>query len=212
MTKMGRLGPGPKPILAGMRYAFLLLLIAAAAAEPPRGWRFDTTSPQGYASAVDRTNFHSGGSSGFLHSVGAVTKRTNAVLMQSVTALPYKGRRLKLSGYVQTRAVAGWAGLFLRVDPREGPALEFENMQDRPIQGNTPWTRYSLELDVPAEGDQVHFGVLLAGQGEVWLDDVQLETLEASPPGTRERSRVRGPGNPTNLGFEDPPLRGDGRE
>jgi len=186
-----------------MRYLFLLLLALAACAEAPRGWKFDTTSPQGYASSVDRSTFHSGGSSGFLHSVGSVTRRTNAVLMQSVTALPYKGRRLRLSGYVQTRGVAGWAGLFLRVDPREGPALEFDNMQDRPIVGTTSWKRYSLELDVPAEGDQIHFGLLLAGAGEAWLDDVQLETLEAAPPGTRERSRVRGPGNPVNLGFDE---------
>lgn len=202
MTGLGRPLLPVNPILAGMRLLFLFLLTALACADPPRGWKFDTTSPQGYVTHTDRTIFHSGGSSGFLQSVGSVSRRTNAVLMQSVTAAPYRGHRLRLSGYVQTRGVGGWAGLFLRVDPREGPALEFDNMQDRPIQGTTAWTRYALELNVPPESDQVHFGVLLAGAGEVWLDDVTLETLSAPPPGSAERRRVRGPGEPANLGFE----------
>ena len=36
------------------------------------------------------------------------------------------------------------------------------------------WRKYDVVLDVPSEAQNIAFGVLLAGEGQVWTDDVSL--------------------------------------
>ena len=55
--------------------------------------------------------------------------------------------------------------------------LAFDNMQDRPIMGTSDWQQYEVVLDVSENGVQIAFGILLAGKGQVWLDEVQLELV-----------------------------------
>ena len=87
------------------------------------------------------------------------------------------GKHLKYSGYIKTEGVTrGWAGLWWRVDGEPGTApLAFDNMQDRGASGTTPWTRYEIELDVPAKASRINFGVLHVGNGDAWFDTLQVE-------------------------------------
>src|SRR6218665_3110600 len=57
----------------------------------------------------------------------------------------YKGKKIKLLGYIKTENVEnGYAGLWMRIDPELG----FDNMQDRGIVGTTDWKEYAIELEL----------------------------------------------------------------
>jgi hypothetical protein len=48
-------------------------------------------------------------------------------------------------------------------------------MQDRGAKGTTPWTRYEISMDVPANARNINFGVLHPGNGTAWFDSLQVE-------------------------------------
>lgn len=102
-------------------------------------------------------------------------------IMQSFPADAYRGQRLCLSGYVKTREVSQWAGLWMRVDGagEPPPALAFDNMQNRPIRGTTDWKRYEVVLDVPKEAVEISIGMLLQGKGEMWVTSLDFKPVNS---------------------------------
>jgi hypothetical protein len=85
-------------------------------------------------------------------------------LMQRVPAHELAGKRLRVEVELRTTGLTDWAGLWLRIDSAER-FLFFDNMHDRPITGDTPWTRYAIETDVPEGSTWLNYGVLLVGGG-----------------------------------------------
>jgi hypothetical protein len=72
----------------------------------------------------------------------------------------------------------------MRVDgPRDEP-LAFDNMQNRPISGTTRWTNYDVVLDVPPSAEGIAAGLILAGAGQVWLEEFSLKPVEKHVPVT----------------------------
>jgi hypothetical protein len=47
-------------------------------------------------------------------------------------------------------------------------------MEKRQLKGTTEWAEYSITLPVHPQAKQLFFGVLLAGTGKAWADDLQL--------------------------------------
>jgi hypothetical protein len=139
----------------------------------PSGWMLGGA---GYQAGLDREIRHGGAASAFLRS-GTGSEAAFGTLMQAVGVGDYGGRRVRLSGFCRAGAVTGWAGLWLRVDGPSGP-LAMDNMQSRPIKGTSAWTEHAVVLDVPAQATGLAFGVLLAGQGQIWIDDLQLEVVD----------------------------------
>jgi hypothetical protein len=114
---------------------------------------------------------------------GAVPESTFGALMQRIRARDYVGKRVRLSAFIKTEDLSGWSGLWMRVDgKRHGTA--FDNMQKRPIEGTTDWTRHEVVLDVADDSIQIAFGVLSAGTGRTWIDDVALEVVGDDVPST----------------------------
>lgn len=72
----------------------------------------------------------------------------------------------------------------MRVDAEQNQTVAFDNMEHRPITGTKGWTRYEVVLNVPPQSATISFGVLLAGPGKVWIDDVRFEEVERSVPTT----------------------------
>jgi hypothetical protein len=107
-------------------------------------------------------------------------------ILQTVNADKYKGKRIKMTGYVKTAAVSvGWAGLRLEVnEPNAVHARIYDHMRDRKITGTTDWTKYELVLDVPEYATTITFGLQLEGQGQVWMDDLKLEVVDRTVPVT----------------------------
>ena len=88
-------------------------------------------------------------------------------------AMNFAGKTVELHGFLRLEQVEGFTGLWMREDG-EGETVAFDNMQRTQLKGTADWKEYSIQLPVNAEGGQLFFGVLLAGTGKVWVDDLQL--------------------------------------
>lgn len=146
--------------------------------EVPIGWFRSGHAPSDYEMGICKEVFHSGTQCAQIHS-----KVRNAdkfgTLMQSIGTANFEGKRIRLSSFIKTKSVTDWSGLWMRID--EGKKMvAFDNMQYRPIRGNTDWTEYQVVLDVPKGSTNISFGVLLAGTGKVWFDDCKLEVVDKS--------------------------------
>jgi hypothetical protein len=183
--------------------ACLLLAPAIALAEPlPAGWTKAGNQPAEYDVGTDTGTRHGGRASGFVKFV-ATEPHGFGTLMQTSGPGAYLGKRVRLSAFVKTEKVdRGWAGLWLRLDgPQAGQSprvLGFDNMQDRGIKATNDWKRVEIVLDVPAETVNLAFGVLLAGDGEVWIDDLAFEIVPQTVPVTSHGLTSA----PSNLDFE----------
>jgi hypothetical protein len=80
----------------------------------------------------------------------------------------------------------------MRVDGANG-SESADYMMDRPIRQGSGWDLYGVVLEVPQRAEGLTFGVIMAGAGQVWLDDVVLERVGAEVPLTgRARALVGG--------------------
>lgn len=167
----------------------------------PNGWFLAGSNPANYRTGVDRADGRGGFPSAYLTSRG--NAKGFGTLMQSISAANYAGKRIRLRGWVRSADVIDWAGLWLRVD-KDRETLAFDNMQDRGIKGTRPWNMYDVVLDVPADAASIHFGVLLTGSGDVRMNDVSLEIVDANTPTTKPNLTQRTlPERPVNLGFNE---------
>lgn len=171
----------------------------AIAGETPKGWFPAGSHPKDYEMSVDPKVTHAGKASASIKCI-ATKPEGFGTLMQSFLPDTYRGKRVRMSGFVRSADVSSWAGLWMRVDgPGKTEPLAFDNMQDRPIRATTDWTKYEVILDVPEQAQGIAFGVLLDGAGQVWFDDFKLEIVEKDVPTTR----IKAPPAPKNLDFEE---------
>jgi erythromycin esterase len=147
------------------------------------GWTLAGTRQQDYEIGTDSTVVHSGDTSGYIRST-AERIGGFGTLMQTSTADEYRGQRVRMSAHVKTEGIEGWTGLWLRVDGPDGTSV-IDNMQDRPIQGDTDWIRYEIVLYVPEDSINIAFGILVGGTGQAWVDDFQFEVVGQDVPTTR---------------------------
>ena len=116
--------------------AGLMTAVVAYGQGTPKGWFPAGSRPKDYEMSVDRSVAHGGKASATLKSVSAATAGFGT-LMQTFKADTFRGQRVRMSGYVQSKDVADWAGLWMRVDGTQKEALAFDNMQGRPIKGTS---------------------------------------------------------------------------
>jgi hypothetical protein len=77
-------------------------------------------------------------------------------------------------------------------------------MQDRPIKGNSDWTKCEIILDVPAGSSTLNFGALISGTGKIWFDNISfviVSTLTNEIP--KDLKDMPVPDKPANLDFEE---------
>jgi hypothetical protein len=164
----------------------LVLLAArtlAADSEAPEGWFKAGSHPNDYDMGADTTAHHGGKASGFIKA--KEDPKGFGTLMQMFRADNYRGKRLRLSGYVKSDQIDDWAGLWMRIDGKT-KTLGFDNMEERAIKGTTDWKKYEIVLDVPKESVNIAFGILLQGKGQAWVDDFQFEVVGKDVPVTHE--------------------------
>lgn len=145
----------------------------------PKGWLKAGSNPERYEVGTDKEVFYTGKSSMYIK---GVTKKTDGfgTVMQNMNAETYLGKRLKMSGYLRSSNVTGWAGLWMRIDGKGDDSFGFDNMQNRAIKGTSDWKKYEIILDVPKESQNIAFGVLTSGKGTVWTDDIKFEIVDNS--------------------------------
>ena len=167
----------------------------------PAGWTLAGSNPRDYEIIQDNLEPFSGYFSSSLKSVvnrpqGYVT------LMQVIKSDKYKGERISFSAFVKAKFVADWAGLWMRVDDVIGRPLSFDNMNDRPIVGNSDWVKYEIVLDVPINSSEISFGVLLDGKGQIWFDKLEIKVVEMGTPVTDRLKNKIEVTEPQNMDFE----------
>src|SRR5687767_466010 len=106
--------------------------IMTSGGEIPQGWHSAGSHPKDYEMSIDRDTLHSGKASASLKSI--VPKPGGfGTLMQSFKADAFRGKRVRMTGYVRSKEVSEWGGLWMRVDGPNDEMLAFDNMQDRSI-------------------------------------------------------------------------------
>lgn len=199
--------PAPPLRTRRARWAALALALSACGTDaPPTG----STNPPGETPLLQRGvpapwgqiltgNTHEvgldrgisrAGASAYVRSIDSITDTSAfAGIVQQLSAASYRGKRVRLSGFVRTDSVARGkgAGLWMRVDAADR-TVAFDNMIDfgRARTGSTPWSRLEIVLDVPGEAVGLAFGLLLSGGGIVRADDLALEVVDASVLPTRQ--------------------------
>ena len=143
-------------------------------------WALFSDRSQDYTMGTDGSILHGGAASGTIRSTTEQAAGF-AALLQTCAADRYRGQRLRMSAFVKTVSVSKGAGVLLRVDSASN-VLAIRNMQDRPIQGTTDWTRYDIVLDVPNDSSDIVFGAWIQETGQVWFDDFQLEAVGTDVP------------------------------
>jgi hypothetical protein len=177
-----------KAFRAATRARFLAALILAcalsASAVEVKRWRLGGTSAADYTSGLDTRNTYNGLATVYLRS--KVSQISGfGTLLQDVRADQYQGKRVRFRAAVKTDYLARWAGLWMRVDKTpQQPPLAFDNMYNRPITKNCDWQTYDVVLDVPRGAQSIFFGVLLAGSGELWISNVQIQVVGPNVPVT----------------------------
>ncbi|MFB0828101.1 helix-turn-helix domain-containing protein [Brevibacillus laterosporus] len=168
----------------------------------PTGWMLQGTNPGAYEMGVDYNSIHHGTCSGYLRSKQPHPEGFGT-MMQMFQAHKYLGKRMQLTGFIQTKSVTGSAGFWMRVDGSEEEILQFDNMSNRPIQGTTEWNMYRIVLDVPAHSEAIAFGAFLQGGGQIWVDSLRFEEVDVKTPVTHLETSPELPEEPINLLFEE---------
>lgn len=180
----------------------------------PSGWeRMFSRAADLYRIYVDSEIKHGGQASASLKFNCGDHQYPWASLAQSIAADEYRGKRVRLSGWLKT-VDAGEAGLWMRVDG-EQRMLAFDNMSDRAVSGTTDWKAYSVVLDVPSNAKNIFLGVLVNGKGQTWADDLTFEVVDRNiavtnkvlPEEIDDPDRAKIPKStikrPINLAFEE---------
>ena len=168
------------------------------------GWIVTGTDPNKFEAALDKEVFFKGTKSVILKSISTELEAGDYfTVMQQFKAKNYIGKRVRFSAFVKARGVTGWGGLWMRIDNITANIVKIDNMQNRPITGDTDWNHYSVVLDVPENSAIMNIGILLYGTGELWMDDVSVDFVDRHVPTTDVDISSELPEEPANLSFEN---------
>ena len=178
------LGVAALGLLAGQFLAHLpraaasaMLLTNSSFEDGLAGW---SAPNQGtYEFSVDSAVVHDGQASASL-TARTLSPQSTGILSQALSAETLRGKRVRVTGYLRGQSVE-WVALFVHMRGSQGENLGDQPMP-APIKGTTAWQRAVVVVDVPANAASLSVGVQLAFQGQVWLDDVQLDIVGSDVP------------------------------
>jgi hypothetical protein len=181
-------------------YGLTLLTIAISlfSYDVPKGWFKAGSKPNDYEMGLDIGSGKKGKNAATIKSKTADANGFGTLMQNSMPG-KYLGKRVRMTGYMKSKDVAGWAGFWFRVDGKKSEnSLSFDNMADRSVQGTTSWKKYDIVLDVPLGATNLAYGALLAGAGQIWFDDIKFEIVDESVSATDKKNK-----QPSNLNFEE---------
>lgn len=167
----------------------------------PTGWFAAGSQPKSYEMGIAAGSGQSGKNAATIKSIETGVTGFGT-LMQNSSPGKFLGKRVRMTGYLKSQDVTGWAGFWLRVDKAGASRpLAFDNMQERAVKGTTDWKKYELVLDVPADATNLAYGALLDQTGQIWFDNIRFEVVDATVPVSGRQQAL--PTAPTNLNFEE---------
>lgn len=167
-------------------------------------WIVTGTAPEKYQIGIDDNIYHMGSKAATIRSIAdEFSTEEFGTVMQQISAKTFVGKRMRFSGFVKTKEVEGWCGLWMRIDSVFSVTLKFDNMLNRAITGTTEWNYYSCVLDIPENGAIINIGILLSGKGQVWFDNADLQEVDHNTPSTEFVSEEVFPDHILNSSFEE---------
>jgi hypothetical protein len=152
----------------------------------PRYWLLRGTAAPSYELKSDQNFVMSGKASVLLRSRAQnIPLTVNATVMQSAMAESLQGKRIEVSAYLKAETVErGRVSIWLTALDGKNVLVASESslkgFPDIAPPWEAEWTRASFVIDVPSSAAVVNFGVSLAGNGSVWMDDFDLTPVERS--------------------------------
>jgi hypothetical protein len=151
-----------------------------------KGWSFLAEHPTEYDHGAD-DNAHASRRRAALirfdpatHSRYPDLSRAHGGYMQTVSAVPFHGKRLEVAAELCCEGVTHGATIWARVDGMPGHTLAFDNLKNGPggwLFGDAPWSRRTIVIDVPSDAVSFHFGFFLKGAGSLWAADFVLKEI-----------------------------------
>lgn len=140
-------------------------------------WLKMGSKPNSYEIGKDKSVKYGDEQTYFIKSIADVDSGFGA-MAKMIKPEQYLSKRVKFTGYIKTDNLVHWGGMWMRVDGVvAGLSLGFDNMGNRPIKGTTDWTKYEIVLDVPKNSSALYCGVLIEGNGQMWIPDFTLEIV-----------------------------------
>jgi hypothetical protein len=170
-----------------MLVAIGLVLLLGAAAETPALPSFDTSNwhmSGSNAAGYDASRTVDGG-------VATITLKSNAqanaqtfgTMAYKMAATKYQGHRVEVSGDISTAAATS-GQFWMRVDGPGDKPLGFDNMVNRALTGDKPWTHFQIVLDVPSDAETIYLGLILVGMGSASARDIRVGPVPNDTPTT----------------------------
>lgn len=169
----------PHYVLAAAIAATSVLALAAAPEPLPAPWIVTGQNAKSFEGGVDQSEGFKGAK--FIRNKTGEAGVTGA-LGQMISAQNYVGQRVRFRANVRTENVSVWSGLWMRIDTPDRARTTLYNSYDKPIKGTTGWQARSVVLDVPMDATAIAFGVIDSGIGQVWIDQLALETVGTEVP------------------------------
>lgn len=111
-------------------------------------------------------------------------------IVQTIDGKLWRGKTVRLSAFVRTDGKTGTsAGLWFRVDRESGGFGAFDNMQDRPIKV-TDWKEFSIVKKVDDDAKTIHVGLIVKGDGKVWVDDFNFQPTDEVATGGKSNDQL----------------------
>lgn len=186
---------------------FLVLVLIACSLlsfDLPVDWFKAGNKPGSYEMGIDKGAGQDGKNAATIKSIDEKIDGFGTLMQQSKPD-KFMSKRIRMTGFLKSENVTGWAGLWLRIDQTGSQKpLSIDNMKDRKITGTTAWKKYEIVLDVPDNASLIAYGALLDGTGQIWFDDISFEIVDESIAltGTHNGKESKMQSEPSNLDFE----------
>jgi C-terminal processing protease CtpA/Prc len=150
----------------------------------PPTWRAASAIARGFQVTTTDHSPHGGRFAGLIRRDTLLYISDPGGLSKKIDARPYRGHRVRLSGwlrYESSRGI-GSANLYLRVYG-EGGSDRFAVATDQEAVRTGEWVERQISGEVAADADSISFGAFLDREGLAYVDDVSLTLLGPSGEG-----------------------------
>jgi len=110
--------------------------------------------------------------------------------IDEMSAVPWRGQRVRMRSQVALAGVEGNANLWLRIDTGPGVSSNIDNGSDQPDFGTSDdWETHEIVVDVPEDATSLVFGSLISGPGTYVVTSPVFETVTQAVPTTSPNER-----------------------
>jgi hypothetical protein len=182
-----------KVLIAAPLVAWLMIASAATIVKPA-GWAYSHrgNGPESYSMGVDKSVTWNGMPTLTIMATG---QRNTASGDAHNYAMPtgYGGKRVRFSGMLKLADVDGWAGVYIRAGKEHSDYLDlgFPPLGSGGKGSSVEWKPVSVVVDIPMEVvAPIRIGLILVGNGQVWLSDLRFEEVGAEVAVTTSRVEI----------------------